>query len=102
MTGVEVVPCVCRTCRAIVSVEHDRNPQDATGEPSLTVGHIRSIEQPLGVESNPPVVCPDCGGAVQALLGQSGDFDTPVIVGPCPRCGQALTEAPGGFEILWD
>ena len=102
MSGVEVVPCVCRTCQDIVSIQRVWNPLDASGEPSPSEDHIRSVEQSLGVPWDSPLVCPDCGGAMQVLLGENVGFGTPVIVEPCPRCGQVLTEAPGGFGITWD
>jgi len=102
MLGVEVMPCVCRTCQDIVSIERVWNPLDVSGQPSLSEDHLRSVEQSLGVQRDPPLVCPDCGGAVEALLGEDDDVGTSVIVEPCPRCGQVLTEALDGIGMMWD
>ena len=102
MSGVEVVPCVCRTCQDLVSIQRVWNPLDVSGQPALSEDHLRSVEQSLGVRRDPRLACPTCGGAVEALLGENDEFGTPVIVEPCPRCGQALTEAPGGISIMWD
>lgn len=95
---IEFVPCVCRACQDVVTIQRIYTWTDPTGVDVQSESELAEIEQRLGVPRDPPLVCPDCSQPVKPLLRRESELAS--AVEPCPRCGEALSAEWGGLE--WD
>jgi hypothetical protein len=99
MARIELLPCVCRACQHIVTIERIYTWTDPSGAKPASDAELAEMEQQLGVPLDPPLVCPECNRPVKPLL-RDDETGVASVVEPCPKCGNVLRTEWGG--LLWD